>query len=96
MKAYQYDKSFALYDRAEKVVPCGLYGHLGVGRARLNPMGCYPLFAERAEGTYIWDADGNFVEENTLSVNVSRLRKKLGGDSIRTIQGMGYLWEDKI
>ena len=59
MKAYQYDKSFALYDRAEKVVPCGLYGHLGVGRARLNPMGCYPLFAERAEGTYIWDADGN-------------------------------------
>lgn len=45
---------------------------------------------------HIWDADGNFVEENTLSVNVSRLRKKIGGDSIRTIQGMGYLWEDKI
>lgn len=59
MKAYQYDKSFELYDRAEKVVPCGLYGHLGVGRARLNPMGCYPLFSERAEGTYIWDVDGN-------------------------------------
>ncbi len=45
---------------------------------------------------HIWDADGNFVEENTLSVNVSRLRKKLGCDCIRTIQGMGYLWEDKI
>lgn len=59
MKAYQYDKSFALYDRAEKVVPCGLYGHLGVGRARLNPMGCYPLFADRAKGSYIWDVDGN-------------------------------------
>ncbi len=59
MKAYKYDKSFELYDRAEKVVPCGLYGHLGVGRARLNPMGCYPLFADRAEGTYIWDVDGN-------------------------------------
>lgn len=44
---------------------------------------------------HIWDADGNFVEENTLSVNISRLRKKLGGDRIRTIQGMGYLWEDK-
>ncbi len=44
---------------------------------------------------HIWDADGNFVEENTLSVNISRLRKKLGGDCIRTIQGMGYLWEDK-
>lgn len=59
MKAYNYDKSFELYDRAEKVVPCGLYGHLGVGRARLNPMGCYPMFADRAEGTYIWDVDGN-------------------------------------
>ena len=43
---------------------------------------------------HIWDADGNFVEENTLSVNVSRLRKKLGENRIRTIQGMGYLWED--
>lgn len=59
MKAYSYDKSFELYDRANEVVPCGLYGHLGVGRARLNPMGCYPLFSERAEGTYIWDVDGN-------------------------------------
>lgn len=44
---------------------------------------------------HIWDADGNFVEENTLSVNISRLRKKLGENRIRTIQGMGYLWEDK-
>ena len=25
----------------------------------MNPMGCYPLFSERAEGTYIWDVDGN-------------------------------------
>lgn len=42
----------------------------------------------------IWDADGNFVEENTLSVNISRLRKKLNGNYIRTIQGIGYLWEE--
>lgn len=42
----------------------------------------------------VWDADGNFVEENTLSVNISRLRKKLGGNYIRTIQGIGYLWEE--
>lgn len=45
---------------------------------------------------HIWDADGNFVEENTLSVNISRLRRKLGGTSIRTIQGMGYLWEERV
>lgn len=43
----------------------------------------------------VWDAGGNYVEENTLSVNISRLRKKLGGSYIRTIQGIGYLWEDK-
>ncbi|MDE6845132.1 MAG: response regulator transcription factor [Lachnospiraceae bacterium] len=44
---------------------------------------------------HIWDADGNYVEENTLSVNISRLRKKLDGNYIRTIQGIGYLWEEK-
>lgn len=44
---------------------------------------------------HIWDGDGNYVEENTLSVNISRLRKKLGGNYIRTIQGIGYLWEEK-
>lgn len=43
----------------------------------------------------IWDSDGNYVEENTLSVNISRLRKKLGRDRIRTVQGIGYLWEEK-
>lgn len=42
----------------------------------------------------IWDADSNYVEENTLSVNISRLRKKLGENRIRTIHGMGYLWEE--
>ncbi len=43
---------------------------------------------------HIWDEDENFVEENTLSVNISRLRKKLGGNFIKTIHGMGYLWEE--
>lgn len=45
---------------------------------------------------HIWDAGGNFVEENTLSVNISRLRRKIGGNYIRTIQGMGYLWEEAV
>ena len=44
----------------------------------------------------IWDEDGNFVEENTLPVNISRLRKKIGENHIRTIHGMGYLWEDGL
>lgn len=45
---------------------------------------------------YVWDQDGNFVEENTLPVNISRLRKKIGNDSIKTIHGMGYLWEERV
>lgn len=44
---------------------------------------------------HIWDLDGNYVEENTLSVNISRLRKKLGNECIKTIHGMGYLWEEQ-
>lgn len=44
----------------------------------------------------IWDSREQFVEDNTLSVHVSRLRKKLGmfcGKSyIDTIKGIGYRW----
>lgn len=39
----------------------------------------------------IWDADGNFVEDNTLTVYVKRLREKLGAAiHIETVRGMGY------
>ena len=39
----------------------------------------------------IWDIDGNFVEDNTLTVYVKRLREKLGAAlQIETVRGMGY------
>ena len=43
----------------------------------------------------IWDAAGNFVNDNTLSVYIKRLREKLGDDPdhpayIRTVRGLGY------
>lgn len=39
----------------------------------------------------IWDADGNFVEDNTLTVYVKRLREKLGeAINIETVRGIGY------
>lgn len=42
---------------------------------------------------YLWD-DESFVDENTLTVNVNRLRKKLSeaglGDLIKTLKGEGY------
>lgn len=39
----------------------------------------------------IWDCSGNFVEDNTLTVYVKRLREKLGDAvQIETVRGMGY------
>lgn len=39
----------------------------------------------------IWDMDGNFVEDNTLTVYVKRLREKLGkAINIETVRGIGY------
>ena len=42
----------------------------------------------------LWDADSRFVDDNTLSVHVSRLREKLGDSHIKTIRGVGYQWVD--
>ncbi len=41
----------------------------------------------------IWDSSGNFVNDNTLSVTMKRLREKIGdkdGVIIKTVRGMGY------
>lgn len=39
----------------------------------------------------IWDMAGNFVEDNTLTVYIKRIREKLGGfDVIKTVKGVGY------
>lgn len=41
----------------------------------------------------IWDMAGNFVNDNTLTVTMKRLREKLGdkeGNVIVTVRGIGY------
>ncbi len=41
----------------------------------------------------IWDISGNFVNDNTLSVTIKRIRGKLGdteGKLIKTVRGIGY------
>ena len=48
----------------------------------------------------IWDSDGKYVDNNTVSVNISRLRKKLGKDTfgtgyIKTLQGIGDIWKEE-
>lgn len=41
----------------------------------------------------LWDIDGNFVDDNTVRVNIKRLRQKLNDETqeyIVTVFGMGY------
>ena len=47
----------------------------------------------------IWDCDGKYVDNNTVSVNISRLRMKIEDDVsnpkfIKTIHGVGYIWKE--
>lgn len=41
---------------------------------------------------HVWDVDGQFVDDNTVPVNVSRLKRKIGEGYIQNVRGMGYLW----
>ena len=48
----------------------------------------------------VWDIDGNFVDENTLSVNIRRLREKIEDNPstpaiLKNVRGLGYIWERK-
>lgn len=38
----------------------------------------------------LWDAAGDYVNDNTLTVYVKRLREKLGEGVIQTVRGIGY------
>ena len=42
----------------------------------------------------LWDTDSRFIDDNTLSVHVSRLREKVGAAHIKTVRGVGYQWVD--
>ena len=47
----------------------------------------------------IWDSDGKYVDNNTVSVNISRLRTKIEDDVskpkwIQTVHGIGYIWKE--
>ena len=49
----------------------------------------------------LWDTDGEFVNDNTLTVFMKRLRKKIEDDEknpkyIITVRGIGYMWSSEI
>ena len=46
----------------------------------------------------LWDCDGNYVDDHTLTVTMNRLRAKVeeeGHYYIRTVRGMGYIWKSE-
>ncbi len=55
-KLYTFDRSEALLERANRVVPGGIYGHQS---PQLLSPGSYPNFLARGKGCRIWDVDGN-------------------------------------
>ncbi len=49
----------------------------------------------------LWDGQGNFVDDNTLSVNIRRLREKIEQDPshpryLCTVRGFGYQWKEQL
>jgi DNA-binding response OmpR family regulator len=43
----------------------------------------------------LWDKNENYVDEHTLTINISRLRAKIADEKyvyIKTIYGLGYQW----
>ena len=65
----------------------------------LSTMLAHPgkLFTREEILAGIWDISNNFVNDNTLSVTIKRIREKLGdeeGEIIKTVRGMGYRIEN--
>lgn len=48
----------------------------------------------------MFDQDGSFADDNTVAVNIRRLRAKIGDNEskrmIKNIRGMGYLWDCEV
>lgn len=78
----------------ETVLTAGEYRLLEILLENKNRTLTRTLLLER-----LWDIDGDFVNSNTLTVLIKRLREKLGGDPqriIRTVRGIGYKAEDRV
>ena len=61
----------------------------------LSSMLSYPgkIFTREELLAGSWDLYGNYVNDNTLSVTIKRLREKLGdeqGQTLQTVRGIGY------
>ena len=44
----------------------------------------------------VWGQDGQFVDDNTVPVNISRLRNKIASEEIQTVRCLGYIWTKAV
>lgn len=44
----------------------------------------------------VWGFDGQFVDDNTVTVNISRIKSKLGSECIANVRGLGYVWTGNV
>lgn len=93
----------ALYPEKKRAAKSGAYLNLTAKEYSLlsffmeNPM---RILSRNQLLEAIWDIEGNFVDENTLSVNIRRLREKIEDDPsspvlLKNVRGLGYIWERK-
>ena len=54
------------------------------------------IFSREQIADAVWDMDGQFMDDNTVPVNISRLKKKLGNDGIQNVRGIGYIWTKEV
>lgn len=56
------------------------------------------ILSKRQLQEQVFDIDGEFIDDNTIAVNIRRLREKIEVDTvspkyIKNIRGMGYIWD---
>jgi DNA-binding response OmpR family regulator len=63
----------------------------------------YPkqILSKRQILEQLFDNDGHFVDENTIAVNINRLREKIEPDRskpmyIKNVRGLGYIWDQAV
>lgn len=59
------------------------------------------ILSKRQILEHVFDAEGEFVDENTLAVNIRRLREKIEEQPakpvyIKNIRGLGYVWDMQV
>ena len=58
-KVYDFPKSREAFAHACEVIPSGIYGHQGPAEGCYIPIEAFPLYSQKAQGSYLWDLDGN-------------------------------------